>query len=95
MSTIAEALSREGFVTRECAGSKFHSPRPLRVEPVEIAGHPEPIPLCGTCHDNLNTFVFLATASNGTLPWTVRREFGNKIRSLGEAVMRSNEETDD
>ena len=44
------------------------------------------IPLCGTCADNLTTYRVLMAASNGRLPWEIRREFGNLIRALGTSA---------
>lgn len=86
MSRIAEALRQRSETDFEratliCAGSKFHSPTPLVVLKTPVGE--EIIPLCGTCRDNLGVFLSLMTTSNGSLPWEVRREFGNRIRSLG------------
>lgn len=78
MSRIAEA---SGLPLVECQGSKFHSPTPLTVTQVEVAG--EMVALCGTCQANLAVFQQLMTDSNGTLAWEIRREFGNRIRVLG------------
>lgn len=86
MTLIADALTDhpiEGEKTwlHGCVGARYHSPTPLLVKQVEIDEAAEW--LCGTCEDNLGVFLSLMTTSNGTLPWAVRREFGNLLRALG------------
>lgn len=86
MSLITEALREHGVEVEGepggvCMGSKFHSPTPLVVGVVDVAG--QRLSLCSTCHANIEVFVSLMRATDGTLPWAVRREFGNKIRTLG------------
>lgn len=85
MSRIAEALKEAvppgDGAPGECEGSRFHSPTPLLVYVEEVAG--TTVRLCGNCRDNLGVFSTLMNASNGSLPWEVRREFGNSIRDLG------------
>lgn len=65
---------------RECAGAKFHSPTPLVLHEVEVGG--DPVLLCGTCAANLRVLQHLLVQTDGDLPWTVRREFGNLIRAI-------------
>ena len=85
MKRLAEALVAAGQpAPRTCVGSKYHSPTPLKVEDYEVGG--KMIPLCGTCADNLTTYRVLMAASNGRLPWEIRREFGNLIRALGTSA---------
>ena len=97
MSRIAMALREygetEGLPTPECVGAKFHSPHPLVVEYVGVIGLEEHIPLCGTCSDNLRVFLSLMTASEGSLPWEVRREFGNRLRAWGMKAWNGREST--
>jgi hypothetical protein len=86
MRRIADALQESSehdydLATRVCVGSKYHSPTPLVVMGVRVGE--EVVNLCPTCQANLKVFVSLMTSSNGSLPWEVRREFGNRIRSLG------------
>lgn len=73
-----------GILTREfsCEGAKFHSPRPLVVQEVPLPDG-KTARLCGVCRDNLRVLQELLIANDGSLPWAVRREFGNQIRSLG------------
>lgn len=69
----------------ECQGSKFHSPRPMVVHPFPMPQNPEEkIYLCGTCADNAR--LLLAFASQGEVPWTVKRCFGNLIRAVATAM---------
>ena len=75
-----------------CEGAKFHSPNPLVVyrEPVvpppAWSDYPEEAYawLCGTCRANLAVYLTLLVQYEGELDWEVRREFGNRIRALGE-----------
>lgn len=87
MNRISEALTECGIPMSgvACEGAKYHSPTPLVVEPVLLSATMT-VMLCGTCRDNVGTFLALMTASNGSLPWEVRREFGNLIRSLGQSA---------
>jgi hypothetical protein len=70
-----------------CQGAKFHSPRPLKVHPCKL-GNNHLVYLCGTCLDNLNTYLFLNEAE-GTLEWEVLRCFGNSLRSTGMIALGS------
>lgn len=77
-----------GDTSTECEGAVFHSPRPLFTEPTSLVpsswmldGGPEAT-LCGTCRDNLSVLLQMLYASDGSLDWAVRREFGNGIRAL-------------
>ena len=81
-----------------CEGAKFHSPRPMFTEHVSLVKRewwPEDHPyatwvwapkadLCGVCRDNLDILLQMLHATNGDLPWPVRREFGNVLRALAE-----------
>lgn len=81
--------------TQECEGSKYHTPSPLVLRPYTLSSFKkiEMVPtddddekaiwLCGTCVANLNIFLSLMEATEGNMPWEVRREFGNLIRLLG------------
>lgn len=69
----------------ECEGSKFHSPRPLRVHAYPLHNR-QPIYLCGTCRDNLGVYLFLWEAEKG-LDWPTKREFGNQIRSIASRIL--------
>lgn len=65
----------------DCQGSKFHSPRPMIVHPLEMPQKPgEHIYLCGTCLDNVRLLTTLQQATR--VPWNTRRCFGNTIRAL-------------
>lgn len=77
--------------THDCEGAKFHSPQPLQVHPVLLSDGSW-ANLCGTCRDNLSILRDLLAANSGTLPWSVRREFGNLIRAL---ALRGMEQTVD
>jgi len=85
---IAGALSevRKEFLPNiptdnvSCDGAKFHSPRPLLVMPVELPNGRD-VYLCGVCRDNLRVLQELEK-EHGSLSWAVRREFGNRLRSL-------------
>lgn len=63
-----------------CEGAKFHSPTPLLVHDVELPDGGT-AKLCGSCRDNLAVLLALL-ADDPALAWNVRREFGNKLRSL-------------
>ena len=88
---IAEALSvlrsdwLEGEVAlnRTCQGSKHHSPTPLVLHRFHTPSGRE-VMLCGTCRDNVRVLTGLSRASEGRLPWPLRREFGNRIRAVAE-----------
>ena len=80
-----------------CEGSKFHIPRPLLVRPhyltdevSRVAGDEVPpldgdvVLLCGTCADNLTVYLTIRWAYEGATPQTVRRDFGNITRALGD-----------
>lgn len=86
---IAELLTElapnyYGFLNDEleCQGAKYHSPTPLHVREVNIGG--KKVPLCGTCQDNLNVYQELKKRTPDGVPWKVRREFGNRLRQIGE-----------
>lgn len=82
----------------ECEGSKFHSPTPLFVAPVALipaewsaranAQFSPRVVLCGTCRDNLAILQQILLATDGDIPWQVRREFGNTIRALADKGWR-------
>ena len=85
----------DGWVA--CEGSKFHSPTPMVTKPYWMSGAVEyaldgthakkigdAVPLCGTCSSNLTVILRLMAATDGGLPWEVRREFGNTIRALAD-----------
>jgi hypothetical protein len=72
-------------VDEECQGAKYHSPAPLLVEEVQI-GPGRWVTLCGTCRDNLKVYEDLKGHFNGEIPWSVRREFGNQLRSIGDVA---------
>lgn len=63
-----------------CEGAKFHSPSPLLLHEIELADDRKVI-LCGVCRDNLDVLRSLMIV-RPTLPWAVRREFGNRLRAL-------------
>lgn len=63
-----------------CEGAKFHSPSPLLLHEVELPGG-RLVVLCGVCRDNLDVLRSLMIVKP-TLPWTIRREFGNRLRAL-------------
>lgn len=65
----------------ECVGAKFHSPKPLLVHKVELPDS-RVVHLCGVCRDNLRFLWELLNVREGQLPWHIRREFGNQLRSL-------------
>jgi hypothetical protein len=77
-----EGLSLPGVpATGQCAGSKFHSPTPLLLHEVELPRGTTAL-VCGTCRDNLQLLTELTRHTEGSLPWTIRREFGNNLRAL-------------
>lgn len=80
-------LALPGITTDQatCQGSKHHSPQPLLVNEVLLANG-ESVLLCGTCEDNLLVLQRLLDAHNGSLPWPVRRCFGNIIRAIAEST---------
>lgn len=63
----------------DCEGAAFHSPNPLVLFETEIDGRTAL--LCGTCRSNLAVLRTLLD-HHSELPWPVRREFGNRLRSL-------------
>lgn len=80
-----------GFDDLACEGAKFHSPRPLFTTDVPLAlpswgpgvvGAAPRATLCGTCRDNLNVLLQMLGATEGSLDWAIRREFGNDLRAL-------------
>lgn len=62
----------------ECAGAKFHSPGPLVLHEVTVAG--QQVLLCGTCRDNADVLRTVIDVNRDDLPW--RREIGNQMRFL-------------
>ena len=80
-TTDCSGLSGAPAVEQECEGAKFHSPTPLLLHEVGLPTGGVAV-LCGTCAENLAVFQHLLAESAGTLPWTVRREFGNLIRAI-------------
>lgn len=81
----------------ECQGSKFHSPTPLLVRPhhlseevnrvahgIDVADGSDLVYLCSTCADNLTVYLSVLWAYDGATPHSVRRDFGNVIRDLGD-----------
>jgi hypothetical protein len=72
---------------RPCEGAAFHSPTVLLTELVHF-GSVEAV-LCGTCRDNLRTFLYLARQQR-RLDWPLLREFGNQLRAVGRAVLAQN-----
>lgn len=79
----------------ECEGAHFHSPRPMFVHDVRLVPYewltehginPGVVTLrawlCGTCQDNISILQQVLKANGGSVPWEVRREFGNTIRRL-------------
>lgn len=88
-ATPSEGVHARGGIA--CEGAAFHSPTPLTV--VECWITPEPmseakntkrfkVMLCPTCAANLRVLQSLLVASEGELPWVVRREFGNVLRGI-------------
>lgn len=80
----------------ECEGSAFHSPKPLMVRQVSLlpwanvpetawGDSPRTAYLCGVCGDNLAVFQAILYHLDGELHYTLAREFGNRIRSLGQS----------
>lgn len=65
---------------RACEGAKFHSPNPLLLNEVPVAG--EVVLLCGTCLANLRVLQHLMRQTDHRPPWPVLRDFGNQIRAL-------------
>lgn len=77
----------------QCQGAAFHSPTPLTMvdtwitpESLSSASDAEDliVQLCPTCAGNLDVLKALLLATNGELPWVVRRAFGNKVRALAQ-----------
>lgn len=93
---IEQALDKAGM-PREwcrasehpCEGAKFHSPRPIST--VKYTFGPYLICyLCPTCYANLTVLLHLAEMQPITgevLDWTLLREFGNQLRSLGKQIL--------
>ncbi|MCU1529756.1 MAG: hypothetical protein JWP75_3519 [Frondihabitans sp.] len=64
---------------RVCEGAAYHSPTPLLLHEVELENRT--VLLCGNLRGNLAVLHTLLRADN-ELPWTVKRSFGNRLRSL-------------
>lgn len=72
--------------TGECEGAKHHSPTPLVLH--EVAGrHGSTALLCGTCLDNYRVYTKASELVDGSLPWDVRREFGNALRAVARRLI--------
>jgi hypothetical protein len=56
----------------------------MLVHPVELGD--EIVYLCGTCADNVQVLLSLLKGRQGDVSWTVRRCFGNLVRSVAEAA---------
>jgi hypothetical protein len=69
----------------ECQGAAFHSPKPLNLHEVSL-GENRIVYLCGTCWTNLKLYLDLKLHFQGEIPWSVRREFGNRLRSIGDVA---------
>lgn len=69
----------------ECKGAKFHSPRPMLLHAFEVEGQ-EAVYLCGTCADNVQLLTVLMREYQGNIPWSVKRCFGNLVRSVADAA---------
>ena len=85
---ISELLTKHEVAElhdHECEGSKFHSPRPLRIHGYRLEDH-RLVYLCGTCRDNLNVYLMLHELENG-LDWPTKREFGNNLRRVADRVL--------
>ncbi len=94
MTLIAEAIRRHGVEIEgehdvDCECSLFHSPTPLLVRPVTFGD--QTYKLCGVCADNIAVFVALMESSDGSLPWSLRREFGNRVREIGTQAWKHRE----
>lgn len=80
----------------DCEGSKHHSPTPLLVRPHHLSDEvpnligsnertgEDLVYLCSTCADNLTVYLSVLWAYDGATPHSVRRDFGNLIRDLGD-----------
>lgn len=64
-----------------CEGAKFHSPTPLILHDV-LLSNGRVVSLCGCCRDNADVLAALIAKFAQDLEWTVRREFGNRLRAL-------------
>jgi hypothetical protein len=73
------------WAERECQGAAFHSPKPLDLHETKI-GPDRVVDLCGTCLANLNIYMDIKRHFGGEIPWSVRREFGNRLRSIGDVA---------
>ncbi len=87
---------RGPIASSECEVARHHSPYPLLThliplipdewgEVVELSPMRTTILACGTCRDSIRVMQHLLWVSNGTLDWTIRREFGNRVREMVEA----------
>lgn len=73
-----------------CEGAEFHSPRPLKVHGYRLPNG-KSFWLCGTCKDNIDTYVYLWEQNDG-LVWSVQRCFGNHARRIGDMLVNSRRE---
>ena len=73
-----------------CEGAEFHSPRPLKVHGYRITGGHN-FWLCGTCKDNIDTYIYLWEQNNG-LDWAIQRCFGNHVRRISDMIINSRRE---
>lgn len=67
-------------IDKECAGAKFHSPKPHVLVRVPLTKS-ESVWLCPTCAHNFDILQRLLKVDS-RLSWVVRREFGNRLRAL-------------
>lgn len=77
---VADGVLADGL---ECEAALYHSPNPLVVFRVEL-GDGSRAWLCGTCRANLEVFRHMRATYDEQMPWPLRREFGNRLRALGE-----------
>jgi hypothetical protein len=68
-----------------CEGAEFHSPRPLRVHGYRLPSG-RSFWLCGTCRDNIDTYVTLWEKTGG-FDWAIQRCFGNSARNVASIII--------
>lgn len=92
----------EWLTSSRCEGAKFHSPAPMLIQPIALGsavarlvlGQPvvssgaETVYLCSTCRDNLTVYLCVLYAHSGSTPDSVRRDFGNLTRSMGDRAWK-------
>jgi hypothetical protein len=86
---LAKEPHREANSPNEhpCEGAEFHSPRPLRVHGYRLPNG-KSFWLCGTCKDNIDTYVTLWEQTGG-FSWSIQRCFGNNVRLVANMVIQS------